>query len=117
MDIPKFYETIGVNYKIVLRRLPRESMIEKYLHLFLEDKNFLCLTEAIADDDYEGAFKAAHTLKGISLNLELTPLAAAASDLSEYLRNYADGAIESTAAKEKYEMVKTEYETIRHLIS
>lgn len=117
MDIPKFYETIGVNYNHVLRRLPRESMIEKYLHLFLEDNSFARLKEAMGTGDYEEAFKAVHTLKGISLNLELTPLAAAASDLSEYLRNYAAGAIEHTAAEEKYEMVKTEYETIRHLIS
>ncbi|RHR26706.1 Hpt domain-containing protein [Clostridium sp. AF19-22AC] len=117
MDIQKFYETIGVDYNLVLRRLLREHLIDKYLHLFLKDNNFDRLGKALEARDYEEAFKAAHTLKGLSLNLELTPLAEAAAELSDYLRPLTAEALDPDEVEKKYEKVKTEYETIKNLIS
>lgn len=116
MDIQKFYETIGVDYTRVLRRLMKEQLVDKYLHLFLEDKSFDRLEKAMEAQDYEEAFKAVHTLKGLSLNLELTPLSDAAAELSGYLKFQTAETLKQNEAEEKYKKVKTEYETIKNLI-
>lgn len=42
----------------------------------------------IAEKDYQAAFRAAHTLKGICLNLELLPLSEISVNLTDILRNY-----------------------------
>lgn len=116
MDIQKFYETIGVDYTRVLRRLMKEQLVDKYLHLFLEDKSFDRLEKAMEAQDYEEAFKAVHTLKGLSLNLELTPLSDAAAELSGYLKFQTAETLKQNEAEEKYKKVKIEYETIKNLI-
>ena len=82
MDLQNFYKAIGVNYNTVLRRLRREDLIEKYLKLFLKDQTFILLAEAKENGDYQQLFGAAHTIKGLALNLELSPLADAASSLT-----------------------------------
>ena len=40
MTIREFYQSIGANYDIVLKRLLKESLIRKYLTMFLEDKTY-----------------------------------------------------------------------------
>lgn len=114
MNLKQFYETIGVNYDNVLRRLRKESLIEKYLMMFQQDQTIYLLTAAREGYDYEQMFRAAHTLKGMAMNLELTPLAMAAADLTEYLRsrNPEDCRI----VDEKYEKVMTEYKIIQNLL-
>lgn len=114
MDLQNFYKAIGVNYNTVLRRLRREDLIEKYLKLFLKDQTFVLLAEAKENGDYQQLFGAAHTIKGLALNLELSPLADAASSLTEYLRN--DTPKDNTIVDEKYEKLMTEYNTIRNLL-
>ena len=117
MDIQKFYETIGVDYNLVLRRLLREHLIDKYLHLFLKDNNFDRLGKALEARDYEEAFKAAHTRNARSLSWNPPPLPEAAAELSDYLRPLTAEALDPDEVEKKYEKVKTEYETIKNLIS
>lgn len=52
----------------------------------LDDANFEKLKESIEAGDYEEAFSAAHALKGVVLNLSLTPLAGPVSEITEGLR-------------------------------
>ena len=52
----------------------------------LDDANFGKLREAIDAKDYEGAFSAAHALKGVVTNLSLTPLAKPVIEITESLR-------------------------------
>ena len=62
---------------------------ELYLRLvgsLKEEKGVDELQAALAADDLEGAFRAAHTLKGVLGNLSLTPLYEQASELTELLR-------------------------------
>ena len=40
MSVQEFYESIGVNYTDVLRRLGSEKFIEKYLKKMLDDGNY-----------------------------------------------------------------------------
>lgn len=52
----------------------------------LEDQNFETLKEMIGIKDYDGAFSAAHALKGVTTNLSLTPLAKPIIEITEGLR-------------------------------
>lgn len=114
MDLRNFYESIGVSYDTVLRRLRKETLIEKYLNMFMQDPSFAQLKADKDKGDYEEMFRTVHTLKGLALNLELTPLAEAASDLTELLRNGNPN--NSTIVDEKYQKLMTEYENIRNLL-
>lgn len=87
MDIMGFYRQMGVQYDDVLRRLISERLIVKYLGKMLEDPSFEQLTTAITAGDAETAFRAAHTIKGMCLNLDLHPLLESSARLTDLLRN------------------------------
>ena len=88
MDINEFYREIGVDAKDVLNRLGSVVLIKKYLNKFAKDGTFADLKKGIAEKDYQAAFRAAHTLKGICLHLELLPLSEISVNLTDILRNY-----------------------------
>lgn len=88
MTIREFYQSIGANYDIVLKRLLKESLIRKYLTMFLEDKTYDELKKALHDQQGEAAFRHAHTLKGLCLNLELTNISPDIVRLTDDLRGY-----------------------------
>ena len=77
---------------IIQRQYEEDSMIEmefqglKYLKLFQGDMNFYALCSAVKENDFKTAFNAAHTLKGLALNLSLTSLADRTKELTELLR-------------------------------
>ena len=87
MTVQECYNAIGGDYQDALRRLGADERIKKFLLMFIKDHNFSDLKTALAQDDYEAAFMAAHTIKGIALNLGLTTLAAVDSELTEILRH------------------------------
>ncbi|MDY4784853.1 Hpt domain-containing protein [Pygmaiobacter massiliensis] len=57
------------------------------LELFAEDENFELCAKALHEQNYRAAFEAAHALKGVAANLELTPLRTCISALVEQLRH------------------------------
>ena len=62
---------------------------EFYLKLIgkaLEDPNFKKLEDSIAAKDFDSAFEAAHSLKGVLGNLALTPIYKPVFDITELLR-------------------------------
>ena len=60
----------GIDVDEALSRfLDNESLFERFLNKFLEDRNYLKLGEAIASGDNEAALAASHTLKGLCSNL------------------------------------------------
>lgn len=102
MDICDFYTELGADYGNVLRRLGNEARIRKYLNKFSADESFAELISGLSKKNYGDAFRAAHTLKGICLNLELIPLSELSIQLTELLRDYdpaADGKIDETLSK------------------
>lgn len=109
MTIKELYDTIGADYEEIMGRLRKEERIQKFLLKFLDDKSFELLTEALEKGNMEEAFRAAHTLKGVSQNLSLAPLYEASSHLSDRLKvNQEDGtdlAPMLEAVKRQYEMV------------
>lgn len=116
MDLKFFYESMGVDYSRVLSRLRKETLIEKYLHLLLEDQNFINLKKALEEDDYETAFRAAHSIKGVSLNLDLKPLAEAASLLVECFRGKSEQELDKTKIAEIYQTLDEEFIKIKQFV-
>ena len=73
------------------RCLKNEGMYLRLIGMAVEDGNFAKLEEAICSGDLEGAFSAAHALKGALGNLALEPMFAPVSELTELLRRKTPG--------------------------
>lgn len=110
MTVEQCYATMNGNYEEAKRRLMNDALIQKFLIKFLSDTSFDNLSAALAEKDYLQAFKAAHSLKGVSQNMALDALSAPVSELTEELRdgNYSDKVPELFESVQKnYEIVKT----------
>lgn len=112
MTLTAFYDAIGADYTTVLNRMGgMEKMVDKFVKKFPNDTAATQLFEAYAAEDYETAFRMAHTLKGVCLNLGFEKLQQLASDLTEALRGQvADNAPELLAS------VRAEYEKVIELL-
>ena len=106
MTVEKCYEVMKGNYKDVLSRLMTEERIKKFLIKFLSDPSFSELNSAMGKKNLEDAFRAAHTLKGISKNLSITSLSYSASNLTEALRDRKDYGAD---LEELFRKVKKDY--------
>lgn len=86
MTLQECYSIIG-DYNEVMKRLPRESMVIKFIFKFLDDKSFGQLMTSIESSDYKSAFMAAHTIKGVCQNLSFTRLFESSNLITEALRS------------------------------
>ncbi|MCM1284882.1 MAG: Hpt domain-containing protein [Acetobacter sp.] len=86
MDLKECFDAFGGNYNNVMGRLLTEERVKKFLLMFLNDTSFSELEAALERNDYESAFRASHTLKGICANLGIERLGKAASEITEALR-------------------------------
>lgn len=87
MTLQECYQAMGGGYEEVLGRLRSEKLIQKFVLKFLADPSYENLHQALNDGNGEEAFRAAHTLKGVSQNLSFTHLYEASHDLAEALRD------------------------------
>lgn len=85
MTIKECYEQLGQNYEEVLDRLGSEVILKKFVIKFLDDPSFQMLEDGLKEKNADQAFRAAHTIKGICLNLGFDKLYQASSDLTEQL--------------------------------
>ena len=104
MNIRECYDTIGADFEDVLSRLGSESLIQRFALKFIDDGSYNELTEALAEKNAEKAFRAAHTLKGVCLNLGFDNLYKASSAITEIFR-----AGELAGAEEAFEEVEKQY--------
>lgn len=86
MTAREIYDEIGANYDEMIGRVMMDALISKFCAIFVGDDSYSKLANAIADDCTEEAFKAAHTLKGVSANMAFTQLTNVASEITEALR-------------------------------
>lgn len=86
MDLKECFEAFGGNYNDVMGRLLTEERVKKFLLMFLKDTSFSDLKTAMESNDYDGAFRAAHTLKGVCANLGIEKLREVTSEITEALR-------------------------------
>lgn len=87
MTLQDCYAAFGGNYTDVSARLRSDRLVQKFMLKYLDDQSFSLLCTAMAEKDYEQAFRAAHTIKGICQNLSFTPLLESSSGLSDALRH------------------------------
>lgn len=81
-------ESYGVDIKATMVRfIDDESLYTHCLSVFFEGKEFMHLESAISAKDYNAAFEVAHTIKGLTGNLGLTPLYEKVCALIEPLRH------------------------------
>lgn len=86
MELKNCYEAFGGDYDDVIRRMGSSDRVVKILGIFLRDNTAGELAAALERGDLDAAFMAAHTLKGIALNLGLSELSRTAARLTEELR-------------------------------
>ncbi|XME02979.1 Hpt domain-containing protein [Lachnospiraceae bacterium C1.1] len=87
MTVEEFYNNTGGDYEEIIKRLKAPEKVVRFVNMFMKDGNYNDLKAAIEEKNAEAAFKAAHNLKGVSANLSFKKLTAAASDITEALRN------------------------------
>jgi len=105
MTTKECYEKMGSNYEKVLGRLGSEMIIKKFAIKFLDDSSFQNLKDALTGKNLDDSFRAAHTLKGVCVNLGFDKLYEASSKITEQLRA---GKLEG--CDEMFKDVEKEYE-------
>ena len=108
MTIQECYQKLGGDFTQVEKRLPSVNLVERFITKFLEDGSFSDLCQAVQDEQQDEAFRAAHTLKGVSANLGFDRLCGSAGRLTELLRPETDRIPEGCALL--LEEVKQDYE-------
>ena len=87
MTLQEFYDRIGGDYKATISRLPSEALIKKFVLKYPGDPSFNQLKDALAAQDWELAFRASHTLKGVAQNLGMDRLYKTAATLPKPLED------------------------------
>ena len=104
MTTKECFDAMGADYEGVLERFSSEALVKKFALKFLDDNSYSNLEDALADGNVENAFRAAHTLKGVCLNLGFDNLYKASSAITEIFR-----AGELAGAEEAFEEVEKQY--------
>ena len=108
MTIEECYQQLGGNFAQVKTRLPSVSLVTKFITKFCDDPSFSELSLAMQEGNRQEAFRAAHTLKGVSGNLSFDRLFDSATRLTELLRPEGDAIPEE--ALPLFEEVRQDYD-------
>ena len=107
MSLKECYDKMGADYEDVLSRLRSEVLVRKFALKFLDDDSYANLKAAMESGNAPEAFRGAHTLKGVAVNLGFTALYNVSNALTEKLRSQEydnlDGLI--TDVKKQYDIV------------
>lgn len=98
MTIQECYQRLGGDYARTEKRMSSGSLVRRFIVRFPEDGSFSELCAAMEEGARGRAFRAAHTLKGVSGSLGLDRLYASASLLTELLRPEAEAIPEGAHA-------------------
>ena len=91
------------------RFMNNDALFLKFILKFKDDKNFAALRDALDQKNYEEAFKAAHTLKGVSANLGLNPIYDRASAITEILRGKEASEVDAEKVEEEKKALEEAY--------
>lgn len=86
MTLRECFEQFGGDYEGAIGRLGKEERIMKYSKRFAEGNDYELIESSLSAGNNEEAFRNVHNLKGVALNLGLTPLHETAHILCEALR-------------------------------
>lgn len=105
----------GVNMELVMSRfMGNEMLYIKFLKRFIEDESFKNMQSEFKQGQLDGAFEAAHTLKGLISNLGLDGIMCSISPITETLRAGSDEGVRELMeqAGKEYQIVVDILETI-----
>lgn len=117
MLLKECYDAFGGSYESVKERISKDEIIEKFVKKFLKDLCYSDLCQAVEKEDYEEAFKAAHSLKGVCANLGFANLTASVSNLTELLRDSSNKEIDKDECIALLEQVSEDYSQVKESIS
>ena len=86
MNLKECYKLMGGNLEDTIKRIDNERLITTIVRSFPNDVSFNELKKAYETKDVELAFRAAHTLKGICLNLGFDQLSNDVCEITEIFR-------------------------------
>lgn len=112
MTIQECYAELGGDFAEIKERLDSDTLIGRFIARFLNDDSYDNLCLAIREGQREDAFRAAHSLKGVSANLSLTKLLTSVEKMTEFLRSAsdtipADAALLMEEVRRDYELTVT----------
>lgn len=107
MTIQEFYAEVGGSYESFLSRVLTPERAKKYVLMFKNDQTMAELDAAIAEKNFENAFRAIHTMKGLTANLSLDNFHDICCELTEIFRNYNGEPYEDSykKVKDKYNLI------------
>ena len=105
MDIKECYEAMHGDYEDIFSRLRNNALIIKLVKKFESDQSYAELKQSLADKDAEKAFRAAHTLKGVCLNLGFDELYEVSAEITEKLRGK-----ETAGSEDVFQKVEEKYQ-------
>lgn len=108
MTLNECYSLIGGDFDELLNALGSEGIIQKFLLKLIDENTHLILENSLKEKNYEEAFRASHTIKGITLNLCLKRLFSFVNPLTEALRH--QDKIDEALVLRLYEAFKLEYD-------
>lgn len=91
MSLEQCYEAMGGDLDGVRQRLMTDERILKFVPTFLDDDSMKTFRDSFSSEEYDVAYRAVHTLKGISRDLGFTPLYEISSRMQEALRKPEEG--------------------------
>ena len=116
-ELKRQIEECGADVDMTVNRfMGNETLYLKFLGKFLDDKNFEGLKETIPAGQYEEAFRYAHTLKGVAVNLGINPVHDLADKIVEALRNKAPGEVDSEKVQGLLAQLEADYTKVCEII-
>lgn len=110
--IETLYQIAGGDYAGVIGRLRTNDRVAKFVTMFADDASYSNLVNNMADENWDEAFRAAHTLKGVSRDMGFIDLSDYASEITEALR-----ASDIDRAKVLLPTVQEEYKKVADAIA
>ena len=86
MTIEELYKIAEGDFNTVLGSFGSPALVEKFVKKFLLDDSYEQLAEKLKEKDVQESFRAAHTLKGICMNLGFDGLLVPVKEITEILR-------------------------------
>lgn len=110
--VETLYQIAGGDYAGVIGRLRTNERIAKFVTMFADDASYTNLIDNMAAENWDEAFRAAHTLKGTARDMGFIDLSDRASEVTEALR-----ASDAAQAKELLPAVEDAYKQVADAIA
>lgn len=116
MELEQCYESFGGSYQDVKSRLMKDELIQRLVIKFLADTSYERLVAALEQSDYGEAFRAVHTLKGVSQNLSFDCLSRSTEELTETLRKWETVPVDVAKCTDQMRQVSADYAAVTDAI-